>query len=298
MSSESALFAGVELGGSKTIVSLGAGDRIVTSESLPTGGPSETLAAANAILVRWASAQPLRALGIAAFGPVALDPRSPRFGRTLATPKPGWDDIDIPAALTGGLTLPWALDTDVNAAAMAEHRWGAARDLNAFWYITIGTGVGGGLLIGEQPLHGAMHPEIGHVRLRRAAGDSFAGRCPFHGDCIEGLVSGPALAARFDRPIEEIGDDDPRWSDVAADLSELAATLLLTTSAQALLFGGTVSLRRAFLLPMVRRMALDRLAGYLPFASAEAMPSIIRPAGLGTQAGPLGAIALALSAVA
>ncbi len=296
MSTDSELVAGVELGGTKTIVSLGAGNRIVASESIPTGDPAGTLAAANAILARWAAAQPVRALGIAAFGPVALDPGSPRFGQTLATPKPGWDGVDLPAALTAGPTLPWVLDTDVNAAAMAEHRWGAAVGLDAFWYITIGTGVGGGLLIDGRPLHGALHPEIGHMRLRRAAGDGFAGHCPFHGDCVEGLVSGPALAARFGEPVAQVGDDDPRWSDVAADLSELVATLLLATAPRAILFGGTVSLRRAFLLTMVRRMTVERLASYLPFVAADSIDTVVRPAGLGTEAGPLGAIALAQSA--
>lgn len=296
MSTDSELFAGVELGGTKTIVSLGAGRRIVASVSMPTGDPAGTLAAANTLLMRWAAEHRVRALGIAAFGPVVLDPGSPHFGQTLATPKPGWDGVDLPAALTHGLSLPWALDTDVNAAAMAEYRWGAASGLDAVWYVTIGTGVGGGLLVDGKPLHGAMHPEIGHMRLRRAAGDGFAGHCPFHGDCIEGLVSGPALTARFAVPVEQVGDDDPRWHHVAADLSELAATLLLATSARAILFGGTVSLRRAFLLPMVRRMAVERLAGYLPFASAGTMASIIRPAGLGPEAGPLGGIALAETA--
>lgn len=297
MGSDSERVAGVELGGTKTIVALGSGGHIVASETIPTGDPDATLGAANAILTRWAATQPVRALGIASFGPVALDRGSPRFGQTLATPKPGWDGVDLPAALTRGLTLPWALDTDVNAAAMAEHRWGAAAGLDSFWYVTIGTGVGGGLLIDGKPLHGALHPEIGHMRLRRKQGDAFAGHCRFHGDCIEGLVSGPALAARFGEPIEGVGDDDPRWHAVAADLSELAAALLLTTSPRAILFGGTVGLRRAALLPLVRRLAVDRLAGYLPFVSAATMTEIIRPAGLGTDAGPLGAIALATTAL-
>lgn len=297
MSSDSELVAGVELGGTKTIVALGSGSRVVASETIPTGTPAATLDAANAILVRWATTQPVRALGIAAFGPVALDPGSPRFGQTLATPKQGWDGVDLPAALTRGLTLPWALDTDVNAAAMAEHRWGAATGLDAFWYVTIGTGVGGGLLIDGKPLHGALHPEVGHMRLRRVPGDAFAGHCPFHGDCIEGLVSGPALAARFGEPVEGVGEDDPRWHDVADDLAELAAALLLATSPRAILFGGTVSLRRPSLMPLLRQTAAGRLAGYLPFVSAATVDEIIRPAGLGADAGPLGAIALAASAL-
>lgn len=297
MSGGDDLFAGVELGGTKTILSLGREGRIVTSETLPTDAPDRTLAAANAILRRWSAQHPLRAIGIAAFGPVAVDPLSAEYGRTLATPKPGWDDVNLIAGVMAELNRPSAFDTDVNAAALAEYRWGAGAGLDAFWYITIGTGIGGGMLVNGRPFHGAMHPEIGHMHIVRSSTDGFAGTCPFHGDCVEGLASGSALAARFGEPVEKVGDDDPRWHAVAADLSGMIATLLLTTSPRAILFGGTVSLSRRFLLPLIRQRTLERLAGYLPFLSADSVMSIIRLAALGTNAGPLGALALAESAI-
>ena len=159
-------------------------------------------------------------------------------------------------------------------------------------YITVGTGVGGGLVLNGQPVHGAMHPEIGHVRLRRAPEDDFAGVCPFHGDCTEGLVSGPALRARFGCDPAAIADDDPRWHIVASDLAELVAAILTVTSAQRVLLGGSVMLSRAFLLSGVRDGVVQRLGGYLPKVDDASVELIVRLAGLGAMAGPLGAIAV------
>lgn len=184
------------------------------------------------------------------------------------------------------LTLPLTPRCDL-------YRWGAAIGCDAVCYVTIGTGVGGGLLLDGKPVHGAMHPEIGHLRLRRAAGDQFAGTCPFHGDCIEGLVSGPALAARFGQPAETIPDDHPTWALVAQDLAELVGAILLTHSADRILLGGSVILSRPFLLPIIRSSAVARLGSYLPFLDAAGADATIRLAGLGPDAGPLGAIALA-----
>ena len=157
----------------------------------------------------------------------------------------------------------------------------------------MGTGVGGGLVIGGRPVHGALHPEIGHLRLRRARGDDFPGTCRFHRDCIEGLVSGPALAARFGMAASDIPDNHPTWHAVASDLGELAASLLLTASVNRIVLGGGVMLRRPFLLPLVRREAVDRLGGYLPHIDLETVDAAIVLASLEGQAGPLGAIELA-----
>ncbi len=289
-------YAGIELGGTKAIAVLAEGDAIVERRSIATGEPIATLNALRAILDRWAGAGALAGLGIASFGPIQLDACDPKFGQILATPKPGWTGAPVAAMLGEGLGCPVAIDTDVNGAALAEYRWGAAIGCDSLCYLTIGTGLGGGLLIGGQPVHGAMHPEIGHIRLRRVAGDTFAGNCPFHGDCIEGLVSGPALAARFGMDPATASDDDPIWRHVAADIAELCCAILLMTSARRILFGGSVALSRAFILPWVREIVLAQLESYLPFVTAEAVGEIIRPAGLGTDAGPLGAIALAQAA--
>lgn len=292
MSGQEPLIAGVELGGTKAVVVLAHGVDVLERHTIPTTSPKETLGQANAQLRHWMDERRFAALGIAAFGPLDLDPASPGFGRLFTTPKPGWANFDVAGVLTSGLACPWAIDTDVNAAALAECRWGAAQGCDDVCYITVGTGVGGGLVLNGQPVHGAMHPEIGHVRLRRAPEDDFAGVCPFHGDCTEGLVSGPALRARFGCDPAAIADDDPRWHIVASDLAELVAAILTVTSAQRVLLGGSVMLSRAFLLSGVRDGVVQRLGGYLPKVDDASVELIVRLAGLGAMAGPLGAIAV------
>lgn len=289
-------FAGIELGGTKAIAVLAQGDQIVDRSVIATGAPGATLPALRERLDAWASQAPLAGLGIASFGPVQLNPAHPDFGSILATPKPGWSGAQVASTLTDGLACPWRIDTDVNGAALAEYRWGAGAGCDSLCYVTIGTGLGGGVLVNGEPVHGAMHPEIGHLRLRRAPGDSFAGSCRFHGDCIEGLVSGPALAARFGMDAAAAPDSHPVWQDAAADIAELCGAILLTTSAQRILFGGSVALSRAFLLPRVRALAVERMGAYLPFLDIGSADAIIRPASLGSEAGPLGAIALAQAA--
>lgn len=291
-----ARFAGIELGGTKAIAVLALGDAIVDHHIVPTTQVEPTLAALRAKLGEWDAQEPLAGLGIASFGPIQLDRHHPAFGQILATPKTGWTGAPVAAMLTEGLACPWAIDTDVNGAALAEYRWGAGQGCDSLCYITIGTGLGGGILIDGSPVHGALHPEIGHLHLRRSPDDSFAGACPFHGDCIEGLVSGPALRARFGMDPAEAPDDHAVWAHVAADIAELCDAILLTTSARRILFGGSVALSRAFLLPQVRKLVVERLGSYLPFLDAASADTIIQPAGLGTQAGPLGAIALAQAA--
>ena len=236
----------------------------------------------------WIADALLAGFGIASFGPIQLDPAHPDFGRILRTPKPGWAGAAIAARLTNGLHCPWRIDTDVNGAALAEYRWGAGVGCTSLCYVTIGTGLGGGVLIRGQPVHSALHPELGHMRLRRVAGDPFVGVCPFHGDCAEGLVSGPALHARFGMDAATAPDDHPEWHHVAADIAELCSAILLATSAQRILFGGSVALSRSFLLPWVSTSVVDRLGGYLPFIDGSTIDNIIQSAGLGTESGPFG----------
>lgn len=289
-------FAGVELGGTKTIALLATGDKIVGSVHFETRTPAETLAAVNRQLRDWNEMAAFDAVGIASFGPIQLRRGEDNFGCMLDTPKAGWAGADVAGALMNELACPVALDTDVNGAAIAEHLWGGGKEIGSLWYITVGTGLGGGFITNGRPVHGAMHPEIGHIRVRRSAG-GFEGVCPFHGDCIEGLVSGPALARRFEAKVETVDDDDSRWRSVADDLAELMVTLFLTTAAERILLGGTVMTKRSFLIPMIRAATLDRLAGYLPFVSSENVDGRIMLAQLGDEAGPKGAIALAMSAL-
>lgn len=285
--------AGVELGGTKAIAVLAENGHVIRQVTVPTAGPHETLERLSGVLREWNREVPLQGLGIASFGPVQLHADRPDFATILQTPKPGWSGADIAGPLTWDLTCPWTIDTDVNAAALAEYRYGSAIGCDSVCYITVGTGVGGGLVIGGRAVHGALHPEMGHLRLRRTADDSFAGSCRFHGDCIEGLVSGPALAGRFGMPAPSIADDHPTWRHVASDMGELVAAVLLMTAAEKVVFGGSVPLARAFLLGGIRNHAVVGLSGYLPHIDSCTIDEAVVISPLGTLAGPLGAVALA-----
>lgn len=291
------LIAGVELGGTKAVTLLARGQRIIKQTRVATTGPGETLGHIRSQLFEWYEDEPFAALGIASFGPIRVDPGADDFGYMLATPKVGWSRADIAGTLTRELCCPWQIDTDVNAAALAEWHWGAATGLSGVCYITLGTGVGGGLLLDGASLHGALHPEIGHLKMRRAPGDHFAGVCPFHGDCVEGLISGPALLARFGRAGEEVADDDPQWSFVAHDLAALIAAVALTASPGRVLIGGGIGVGRPALLERVRSNVVAELSGYLPHVTAESVDSFVVQAGLGHRAGPLGAVALGYRAL-
>ena len=288
---------GVELGGTKTVVVLGQPGRIDDKVALATTSSEETLGAALEVIERWQESSPIDALGIASFGPIRVAVGAADYGTMLEIPKPGWAGAPVLDLLAAGLSCPVALDTDVNAAALAEYRLGAARGCSSLVYITIGTGLGGGVVVEGHPVHGSMHPEIGHLRLRRAPGDGFGGACRFHGDCIEGLVSGPALAARLGCHPGDVAPDDPRWEPVAQDLAQLFAHLLLTLSPQQIVVGGGVSARQPHLLAMARERVPEMLAGYLPDCTDEVLARIIVPPALGEDAGPMGALEVASRAL-
>lgn len=291
------LIAGVELGGTKAVAVLAREHVIVKLARFPTISPQETLPRITELLASWRETEPFAALGIASFGPVRVDPHAEDYGRMLATPKAGWSHADIAGELTKGFDIPWQIDTDVNAAALAERRWGAAKDLGSVCYITIGTGVGGGLLHNGVPAHGALHPEVGHLKTRRAVGDTFAGTCPFHGDCVEGLIAGPALQARFGQASNGVPDDHPNWSFVAHDLAALLTAVSLTASPSRIVIGGGIGIGRPILLDQVRAAVLRELNGYLSHVTDGTIDRYIVLAGLGENAGPLGAIALGLTAL-
>ena len=288
------IFAGVELGGTKCVCILARGPQeIIERRTVPTEDPDGTFAAIRTILRTWRADHDVTALGIASFGPLDLAPGSARFGRITSTPKHGWSDAD-PTLLAEG--LPFAIDTDVNGAALAEGRWGAAQNLDTWCYITVGTGVGVGTVIAGQPLHGLGHSEAGHMRIPLAGG--VEGACPFHGPCVEGLVSGPALAARTGMAAGQISDDHPVWHEVARELAWLCHNLVCTVAPQRIVLGGGVMQRRAHLLPAIRSGLIDSLGSYAGGAIiAESIEDYLVPPGLGDDAGPLGAIALARMAM-
>lgn len=288
-------YAGLEIGGTKLIAARGKGRSIVERVSIATTTPAETLGGAVDVLARWHRAEPLSAIGVASFGPVRIDPSAPDYGHVLATPKRGWEGADLLAGLRGS-GVPIALDTDVNAAALAEALLGAGQGCESLIYITIGTGIGGGVVVGGRPAHGLLHPELGHMMLRRVTGDDFAGTCPFHGDCIEGLVSGPALHKRFGGDAAAADPQDRRWDDVASDLAQLLANLLLALSPQGIVIGGGVGLGQQAMVRNAAAKVPAIVAGYLPGIDAEAMGRLVVPPALGADAGPLGAILLAEAA--
>ena len=289
---EERLFAGIELGGTKSIAVLGRPGEVLERRRFDTSDPTDTLARLARQLADWRRDHPIAALGIAAFGPVVVDPTRDDYGTIGNTSKPLWSRTDVLAPFRG-LCLPIALDTDVAGAALAEGLWGGARGRSDFAYITVGTGVGAGLIAAGRPVHGRWHPEAGHIRVRRAEGDDFPGICPFHGDCVEGLIAGPAIAARTGRRGEELPPDHPVWALVGTELGALVATLQLIVSPTRVLLGGGLPVGQPQLLPIVRAAAAEQIAGYL----GEAEEETVHLAELGADAGPLGAIALAMSAL-
>ena len=288
----SPLIAGLELGGTKCVAILGAGpDDVRARETAPTTDPATTLAGLEEILDGWR----FDALGIAAFGPLDLDPRSTDYGSISATPKPGWSGTDLTRRLAARYGVPLAIQTDVVGAALAEQRWGAARGLSSHCYITVGTGVGVGLISGNRPVQGVAHGEAGHMCVRRAPGDDFAGACPFHGDCIEGLISGPALARRFGRPTHELTDEGVEWDWFVHDLAGLLHNLVVTAAPERIAIGGGVMASREQLFPKLRAALAASIAAYGSLAPyAAQLDDRLGPPGLGTMAGPLGALAVGL----
>jgi fructokinase len=292
------LLGAIEAGGTKFVCAVGHGDGGIVAESrIETQSPATTL---PAVVRFFAGAEArhgrVRAFGLAAFGPVDLRRDSPQYGFITSTPKPGWQNTDLLGTLQRALGRPFGFDTDVNAAALAELRRGAGRGLSSLVYITIGTGIGGGVIHHGRPVHGLMHPEIGHVRvLRHPADTAFAGVCPFHGDCLEGLANGPAILARTGHPLSEAPPQAPIW-DIEADyLGQLCAQLVLMHSPERILLGGGVMQAAAPIFGRIRERMHHWLAGYVPHVGLQS-PDYVTAPGLGAAAGIQGGLCLALGA--
>ncbi|HTV79324.1 MAG TPA: ROK family protein [Steroidobacteraceae bacterium] len=290
------LLAGVELGGTKCICVLGTSPGDIRAQvELPTRDPAATLAAIESVLDGWRTGgRGFDALGLAAFGPLDLRRDSARHGWVARTVKAGWSDTELQGRFARRYGVPTAIDTDVNAAARAEGRWGGARGLADFVYVTVGTGIGAGVIVNGRPVGGANHTELGHIRIVRAPGDAFAGVCPFHGDCLEGLASGPAIEARACRAPAALAADDPAWYPVAHALGQLCQTLVLSVAPRRIFFGGGVMRGQPQLFGRVRRSLQDSLNGYVDTAEVGAdINRFIVPSALGPAVGPLGALAVA-----
>ncbi|MCB1089509.1 MAG: ROK family protein, partial [Verrucomicrobiae bacterium] len=263
---------------------------IVERARMDTRTPAETFPEMAAF---FASHAPLAGIGIASFGPIDIDPASPSYGTFTTTPKPGWSGARFHDALAG-LGTPILVDTDVNGAALGELEWGAARGLSSVVYLTVGTGIGGGIVADGNPIHGVLHPEVGHMRLPRTEEDraAFAGGCPFHGDCLEGLASGPAIQKRWGLPAEELPDDHEAWEHVTDAMAWACVNLACVVSPQRIIIGGGVY-QRETLFPRLRAQVAARLNGYIDVPEIiEGMDGYIVPPGLGQDAGLFGAMAL------
>jgi fructokinase len=291
------LYGGLEAGGTKFVCAVGAGPNDIRAEArFPTATPAETIGRA---LEFFRAHSGLAAIGIASFGPVDLNPASPTFGFITTTPKPGWANVDLAGPLQREFNIPLGFDTDVNGAALGEARWGAGQGLDTLLYLTVGTGVGGGALVGGRLAHGLVHPEMGHVLLRRdPARDPFTGACPFHGDCFEGLASGPALEKRWGAKAETFDPTHPAWALEAHYIAQALMNYICTLSPQRLILGGGV-MAQAALFPLIRAETQRLLNNYIHSpALLERLDEYIVPPGLGARAGVLGALALAMNALA
>ena len=292
----SVLVGGIEAGGTKFVCAVGTGPDDIRDEiRYPTTTPSETIWRA---IEYFRDAQrrygPLAAIGIASFGPVDPNPASPTFGYITSTPKPGWRDTEFAGVVRRELGLPVGFDTDVNVAAVGEATWGAAQGLDTFLYLTIGTGIGGGGLVGGQLMHGLLHPEMGHIRVPHDhTADPFAGVCPFHGDCLEGLAAGPAIEARWGRTAADLAPDHPAWRLEAQYLAFALVNFVCTLSPQRIILGGGV-MDQQQLFPWIRNKVQELLADYVRAdAILAGIDDYIVSPGLGNRSGVLGAIALA-----
>jgi fructokinase len=292
------LFAGIEAGGTKWVCMVAAhpGDIRVTSR-FPTTQSGETIERAIQFFKKQLASSELKALGIGSFGPLDLNQDSPTFGYLTTTPKPGWANTDLLKPFQEALNLPTGFDTDVNAAALGEAHWGAAQGISNFIYLTIGTGIGGAAVVNDTLVHGLIHPEMGHMRIPHDLDqDPFPGVCPYHGDCLEGLATGPAIEARWGEKGETLAADHQAWQLEAEYIALGLANLVTILSPQRIILGGGVMDQKQ-LFPIIRARLQDILSNYIPAREIlEEIDRYIVPPKLGSQAGVLGAIALAQQA--
>lgn len=283
---------GIEAGGTKFVCAVGTSPDDVRAETrFPTTTPEETIGRAVAFFhEQEAKYGRPAAIGIASFGPLDPNPASPTFGYITSTPKPHWANANLAGAIRAALDVPVGFDTDVNIAGLGEWRWGAAQGLSSFIYLTIGTGIGGGVLIDGKPVHGLLHPELGHIPLPHDwTADPYKGRCPYHGDCLEGMAAGPAIGERWGRAAVELPPDHPAWELEAHYLARALQAFILTISPERIILGGGV-MEQPQLFPMVRRKVVNYLNGYVQSPSIlRDIDSYIVPPGLSNRAGVLGA---------
>ncbi|WP_127579504.1 ROK family protein [Paenibacillus koleovorans] len=287
-------FGSVEAGGTKFVCGIGnEHGEVLERIEFPTTQPEETLAKVEAFF----AGKEIDAIGIGSFGPIDLNPASPTYGYVTTTPKPGWAQCDVLGKLKRSIHVPIGWDNDVNAAALGEATWGAAQGLGSCVYITVGTGIGGGVYVEGKLVHGLVHPEMGHIPVKRHPEDTFAGVCPYHGDCLEGMAAGPSLEKRWGVKGHELADNAKVWEIEAYYLAQAAVHAILYLSPERIVFGGGVSKQRQ-LFPLVYEQVQKLLNGYVQSEwVSERIAEYIVPPGLGDNAGLCGGLALAQRAL-
>jgi fructokinase len=290
----SPLFGGIEAGGTKFICAVGSGPQDLTTKRIPTTTPEETI---NRVIDFFRAQPAVSAVGIGSFGPLDLDLSSPTYGYITTTPKSGWRYTDIIGNIERALQIPVGFDTDVNAAALGEQKWGTAQGLANFIYLTIGTGIGGGGMINGKLIHGLVHPEMGHILVpHNKSVDPYQGCCPFHSDCLEGLASGTAIEQRWKQRGEDLPANHPAWVLEAHYLGLAITNFICTLSPQRIILGGGL-MKQTQLFSMLRKNVVQVLGGYVQADEIRKnIDHYIVPPVLGTQSGILGAIVLAMEA--
>ncbi|KWW21177.1 fructokinase [Peribacillus simplex] len=284
------LYGAIEAGGTKFVCAVGDEKGNVRKRiQIPTTVPEETIPE----VIRFFSEYELVAIGIGSFGPVNIDPASPAYGNITTTPKPGWKDFPFLQTIKKECKVPVGFHTDVNAAALGEARFGAAAGMDSCLYITVGTGIGAGAVVGGRLLEGLSHPEMGHIMVRKHPEDSYKGKCPFHGDCLEGLASGPAIEERWGKPAGQLADRHEVWELEAYYLAQAIAQYILILSPKKIILGGGVG-KQESIFQMIRNQVKEVLKGYvsLPELETEISDYIVKP-GLGDDAGIIGSLLLA-----
>ena len=290
------LYGGIEAGGTKFVCVVAGGPGHVIEEiRFSTTTPEETLGKAVQFFRPFVSSGKISSIGVGCFGPLDMIPESATFGSIASTPKPYWSNTDVHGKLQRGLEVPIVIDTDVNVAGLGESVWGASKGFDPSLYLTIGTGIGGGYIQAGKPLLGLLTPEMGHIRIPHDRElDPFEGSCPFHGDCLEGLASGPAIQKRLGIAGADIPENDPFWDTEADYIASALMNYILVLAPKKIILGGGV-MQRQFLFAKIRRRVHELLNGYFSSKSVlENIDDYIVPPGLGNQSGSLGAIALAM----
>ncbi|MCR4637359.1 MAG: ROK family protein [Butyrivibrio sp.] len=286
------IYGGIEAGGTKMICVIGdENGKILDRMQIPTKTPEETMP----IMIDYFKGKDIKALGIACFGPIDLNRDSKTYGYITSTPKLAWKNYDIVGAFKKELGVPIGFDTDVNGSLLGEITWGCAKGLTDALYLTIGTGVGGGVMAGGKLLHGMLHPELGHIKMAVADGDTYKGKCPYHGTCFEGMAAGPAIEDRWGKKAVELADDDKVWDLESTYIAQALCTYILTLSPQIIILGGGV-MHQEQLFPLIRKKVLEQLNGYIVTKELKDIDNYIVPASLNDDQGIMGSIKLAMDA--